>query len=142
MFIPLYSIIRIYRVKRVYTFTSPKRTPPPLPLFTYGRLSDPLFAGRLLERRLAAEPAVLMEYVLAQLPGVDDSVAVPAPGRQAEGLLYRFLTADDFDRLDAYAGVAEGVYIRQRAEARPTVGGAVEPVFVFIPTDRAIRGIR
>jgi len=67
---------------------------------------------------------------------------VPAPGRQAEGLLYRLLTADDYDRLDAYAGVAEGIYIRQRAEARPAVGGAVEPVFVFIPTDRAIRGIR
>ena len=115
---------------------------PPLPLFAHGTLSDPVFTGRLLERRLAPEPAVLLGHVLAQLPGVDDSVAVPAPGREAKGLLYRFLTAEDYDRLDAYAGVAEGIYLRQRAEARAATGGAIEPVFVFLPTDRAVRGYR
>jgi hypothetical protein len=115
---------------------------PPLPLFAYGTLSDPVFAGRLLARRLAPEPAVLLDHALAELPGQDYSVAVPAPGRQAEGPLYRFLTAADYDRLDAYAGVGEGLYVRQRAEARPAAGGAAEPVFVYIPTDRAVRGLR
>jgi len=115
---------------------------PPLPLFAYGTLSDPVFTGRLLERRLAPEPAVLLDHTLAELPGLGYSVAVPAPGRQAEGQLYRFLTAADYDRLDAYEGVGEGLYSRRRAEALPAPDGAAEPVFVYIPTDRAVRGYR
>jgi len=112
---------------------------PPLPLFAYGTLGDPVFTGRLLERRLASEPAVLLDHVLAELPGAGYWMAVPAPGRQAEGLLYRFLTAADYDRLDAYEGVDESLYSRRRATARPAAGGAAEPVFVYVPTDRAMR---
>jgi gamma-glutamylcyclotransferase (GGCT)/AIG2-like uncharacterized protein YtfP len=115
---------------------------PPLPLFAYGTLIDPVFTGRLLERRLVPEPAVLLDHALAKLPGVSYAVAVPAPGRRAEGQLYRFLTAADYDRLDAYEGVGEGLYSRRRAEARPAVDGAVEPVWVYIPTERAMRAVR
>lgn len=115
---------------------------PPLPLFAYGTLRDPVFAGRLLERRLAVEPAVLLDHALGELPGLGYAVAVPAPGRRAEGVLYRHLTAVDFDRLDAYEGVAQGLYRRGRAEATPAAGGATEPVFVYLPTDRAMRPFR
>ena len=115
---------------------------PPLPLFAYGRLTDAVFTGRLLERRLVAEPAVLLAHVLAELSGLGHSVAVPAPDRQAEGVLYRHLTATDYDRLDAYAGVTEGLYCRRGADASLAAGGPAEPVFVYLPTDRAMRGFR
>ena len=115
---------------------------PPLPLFAYGTLTDRVFIGRLLERRLAGEPAVLLDHAVGELPLLGYPVVVPAPGRQAEGVLYRHLTAADFDRLDAYEGVAEGLYERRRAEARPAAGGAAEPVFVYLPTDRAVRAYR
>ena len=115
---------------------------PPLPLFAYGTLTDPVFAGRLLERRLATEPAVLLGHARGELPGLGYAVVVPSPGDRVEGLLYRHLTAADYDRLDAYEGVAEGLYARQRAEATPAAGGAAEPVFVYVPTDRAGRRYR
>lgn len=115
---------------------------PPLPLFAYGTLTDSVFTARLLERRLAPEPAALLDHALGEVPGLGYPVVVPAPGRQAEGLLYRFLTAADYERLDAYEGVGEGLYSRRRAEARPAARGAAEPVFVYLPTDRAVRRCR
>ena len=111
---------------------------PPLPLFAYGTLADPVFAGRLLERRLVPEAAVLLDHARGELPGLAYPVVVPAPGERTNGLLYRHLTAVDYERLDAYEGVAEGLYVRCRAEARPARGGAAEPVFVYRPTDRAL----
>ena len=115
---------------------------PPLPLFAYGTLTDPVFAGRLLERQLRPEPAVLLDHRRGELPGLAYPVVVPAPGEESEGVLYRFLTAADYERLDAYEGVAEGLYRRSRADARPAAGGAAEPVFVYLPTDRAVRSYR
>ena len=111
---------------------------PPLPLFAYGTLTDPVFTGRLLERRVVAEPAVLLDHERGELPGLGYAVVVPSPGREAGGFLYRHLTAEDFDRLDAYEGVAQDLYRRCRAEARPAGGGAAEPVWVYLPTDRAV----
>ena len=115
---------------------------PPLPLFAYGTLADPVFAGRLLERRLVPEPAILLDHARGELPGLAYPVALPAAGRQVEGILYRYLTAADYERLDAYEGVAERLYARCRAEARRRAGGAAEPVFVYLPTDRAVRSYR
>jgi gamma-glutamylcyclotransferase (GGCT)/AIG2-like uncharacterized protein YtfP len=112
---------------------------PPLPLFVYGTLTDPVFVGRLLERRLVPEPAVLLDHARGELPGLGYAMVVAAEGHAAEGLLYRFLTAADYERLDAYEGVAERLYQRCRAEARPAAGGPAEPVFVYLPTDRALR---
>ncbi len=112
---------------------------PPLPLFVYGTLTDPVFTGRLLERRVVPKPAVLLDHALGELPGLGYAMVLPARGHQAEGLLYRFLTAADYERLDAYEGVAEELYVRHRAEARSPAGGAAEPVFVYLPTDRAVR---
>ena len=43
---------------------------PPLPLFAYGTLTDPVFTGRLLERRVVAEPAVLLDHERGELPGL------------------------------------------------------------------------
>ena len=111
---------------------------PPLPLFAYGTLTDPVFAGRLLERRLSAEPAVLHDHARGELPGLGHAIAVPSPGERVEGLLYRHLTAEDYDRLDAYEGVAEGLYARRRGEATAAGAEAAEPVFVYVPTDRAL----
>ncbi len=113
---------------------------PPLPLFAYGTLTDPVFAGRLLERRLVAEPAVVLDHALGELPGGAE-VVVEAPGESAPGRLYRYLTVADYERLDAYSGVGEGLYRRGRAEARAG-GGAAEPVFLYLPTERAWRSYR
>ena len=57
---------------------------PPLPLFAYGTLTDPLFVGRLLERRMVAEPAMLLEHTSGELPGLDYPVVVPDPGDPEE----------------------------------------------------------
>lgn len=111
---------------------------PPLPLFVYGTLADPAFAGRLLERRVVPEPAILLDHERGELPALGYPVVVPAAGGEVEGSLYRFLTAADYERLDAYEGVAERLYARRRAEARPRAGGAAEPVFVYVPTGRAV----
>ena len=115
---------------------------PPLPLFAYGTLIDPVFTSRLLERRLLAEPAELLDHIRGVLPGLGYEVAVPSLGERIEGVLYRHLTAGDYQRLDAYEGVAERLYARRRGEARPSGGGAAEPVFVYVPTDRAVRTYR
>ncbi len=115
---------------------------PPLPLFAYGTLTDPVFLGQLLERRLAAEPAVLLEHAPGELPGLAYPVVVPRPGAEVEGFVYRHLTATDYDRLDAYEGVAEALYERRRADARPAGGGGAEPVFVYVPTNRAVKRYR
>jgi hypothetical protein len=112
---------------------------PPLPLFAYGRLADVGFVGRLLERRVSGAAALLLDHSPGELAGSGYPVLVSAPGQEVAGSLVRHLTAADFERLDAYQGVAEGLYERRRGEARPAADGAVEAVWVYLPTDRAFR---
>jgi gamma-glutamylcyclotransferase (GGCT)/AIG2-like uncharacterized protein YtfP len=113
-----------------------------LPLFAYGTLTDAVFTGHLLERRLDAEPASLVDFERLSLVGFDYPVVVEAPGKTVEGFLYRHLSADDYARLDAYEGVGEGLY--RRIVARVVAAGgerspASEGAFVYVPGERTLK---
>ncbi len=112
---------------------------PALPLFAYGSLTDAVFTGRLLERPLAPEPAVLLDFRKVDLRRLGYEVVVPAPGERVEGLVYRGMSRADYRRLDAYQGVGEGLYVREIATARPAPEAPGEPVCVYVPTPRSLR---
>ncbi len=109
-----------------------------LPLFVYGTLTDGTFVGHLLEHPVEGEPAVLVDFERLELVGFDYPVVVEAPGERVEGLIYRGLSAEEFRRLDAYEGVAEGLY--RRVVARVVTGdGDGEATFVYVPAGRTLR---
>lgn len=109
-----------------------------LPLFVYGTLTDRAFVGHLLEHPVAAEPAQLVDFERRSLLGFDYPVVVEAPGERVEGLLYRKLSVEDYRRLDAYEGVAEGLYRRLVARVVTGAGAATEGTFVYVPADRTL----
>jgi hypothetical protein len=116
-----------------------------LPLFTYGTLLDPGFTSRLLERPVGAHEARLLDFELLQLVGFPHATVFEAPGEVVEGRLYRHLVAGDYDRLDAYEGVLEGLY--QRVEGRVVAGrpgskSPPEPAFVYLVTEKTLRRYR
>lgn len=118
--------------------------PPPrdLPLFVYGTLVDETFTTGLLERSVAAEPAVLLDFELVTVEGMPLATVFEAPGEVVEGRVLRALSPEDLDRLDAYEGVAEGLY--RRIVARIVAGdpgekGAPEPAFVYVVTEKTLR---
>ena len=110
-----------------------------LPLFVYGTLADRTFVGHLLEHPVAAEAAELVDFERLELLGFDYPVVVEAPGENVEGQIYRGLSAEDFRRLDAYEGVAEGLYRRIVARVVSGESGATEGTFVYVPADRTLR---
>jgi gamma-glutamylcyclotransferase (GGCT)/AIG2-like uncharacterized protein YtfP len=116
--------------------------PAGLPLFVYGTLLDAGFISRLLERPLDNEPARLLDFELLRLEGLSYPTVFEAPGDVVTGGLYRRLTGEDFERLDAYEGVHEGLYVR--IEGRAVAGeagseGGPEPVFVYVVTEKTLR---
>lgn len=113
-----------------------------LPLFTYGTLLDETFTRRLLERAVESEAARLLDSELLQLEGLDYPTVFDAPGEAVEGRIYRDIAPRDWERLDAYEGVGEGLY--RRIEARVVAGGAgkkgpSEPAFVYVVTEETLR---
>ena len=113
-----------------------------LPLFVYGTLLDAGFAARLLERPIEFEPARLLDFELLTLEGLSYPTVFDAPGEVVAGGLYRGLTGEDFERLDAYEGVHEGLYVRIEAHAVAGEAGSkgrVEPVFVYAVTQKTLR---
>lgn len=114
-----------------------------LPLFVFGDFLAPEFIDQMLERPMVAETSRLLDYELLELRGVAAAVVVESPGKTVDGRLYRRLSADDFVRLDAYAGVAEGLY--RRAVARVVVGAPGAPAatpegaFLYVPCDSTLR---
>lgn len=113
-----------------------------LPLFVYGTLLDAGFAARLLERPVEIEPARLLDFELLRLEGLDYPTIFDAPGEVVGGGLYRGLTGEDYERLDAYEGVQEGLYVRIGAHAVAGEGaskGDPEPVFVYVVTEKTLR---
>ncbi len=108
-----------------------------LPLFVYGTLLDATFVGNLLGRPFVPEPAELLDFQLLELPGLAYPVIQEASGRKVEGRLYRHLTEEDFERLDAYEGVAEGLYQRTAGEiTTPATAdrGSTERAWIYVPT--------
>lgn len=114
--------------------------PASLPLFVYGTLADPTFAGHLLEREVEREPATLLDHELLAPAMVPYPMVVPSPGGAVIGGLYRHLGDEDFRRLDAYEGAGEGLYQRRPARAvADTVGGEGEAVYVYVATRKTLR---
>lgn len=109
--------------------------PVSLPLFAYGTLLHPEFVANLLERPFIPESAELFDFALVHLHGLPYPVVEAVPGSKVQGRLYRHLTDEDFARLDAYEGVAEGLYQRATAEIATTASGAAtERAYVYVPT--------
>ncbi|MGH7543107.1 MAG: gamma-glutamylcyclotransferase family protein [Gemmatimonadota bacterium] len=116
--------------------------PAGLPLFAYGTLLDAGFASGLLERPVEIEPARLLDFELLRLEGFSYPTVFEAPGEVVGGGLYRGLRGEDYERLDAYEGVHEGLYIRVEAHAVEGEAGSKgdpEPVFVYVVTEKTLR---
>ena len=114
----------------------------PLPLFTYGQLLDERFVADLLERPVVAEPCRLPGYRMVELGGGRGWwVLRPEEGGVVAGRLYRGLDGADFERLDAYEGVGEGLYRRHVVAVRPEadMGHVTEPAFAYLPTAHTLR---
>jgi gamma-glutamylcyclotransferase (GGCT)/AIG2-like uncharacterized protein YtfP len=113
-----------------------------LPLFTYGTLLEPKFTGRLLEHPVIAVPARLHDYKMIEFADLSYPVLVESEGGSVEGHLYRDLTTEDYERLDAYEGVMEGLYRRVAVEV---VAGTEnesrqpEPAYLYVPTEKTLR---
>jgi gamma-glutamylcyclotransferase (GGCT)/AIG2-like uncharacterized protein YtfP len=116
--------------------------PAGLPLFVYGTLLDAGFTSRLLERPVETEPARLLDFELLRLEGLSYPTVFEAPGEVVGGRVYRLLTGEDYERLDAYEGVHEGLYVRIQGHAvagEPGSGRDSEPVFVYVVTEKTLR---
>ena len=86
-----------------------------LPVFVYGSLRDPEVRARLLGVRtdLSTEPAMLHGHARTLVPGFGYPFVVPAdPGDRVDGELLLGLRAVDYDALDEYEDVGEGLYER------------------------------
>lgn len=116
--------------------------PARLPLFAYGTLLDAEFTSRLLEHDVETEAARLFDFELLTLEGLDYPTVFEAPGEVVAGRLYRRLNGEDYERLDAYEGVHEGLYVRIEARVlagEPGSGGDPEPAFVYVVTEKTLR---
>lgn len=118
--------------------------PPPrrLPLFAYGTLADTAFTTRLLERKPDHEPARLLDFERLRLDGLDYPTVFEVAGETVEGLAYRRLVPEDIERIDAYEGVAEGLYKRivgRIVADQEGVKQAPEPAWVYVVTERTLR---
>ncbi len=112
-----------------------------LPLFGHGTLQSAVCVGQLLERPVDGEAAALLDYDGHELLELSYEVVCEAPGKEVSGQLYRDLSAEDLVRLDAYEGVAEGLYRRVIARvvsraARELEAPAPLPegAYVYVPT--------
>lgn len=113
-------------------------------LFVYGSLRDPARVRQLLGRSLPATPARLSGFQRQLPPGFAHPFLVPASpavcgGEEAvvEGEVLTGLHEHEMQRLDAYEGVAEGLYERRVAVASvagEAAGSAerVRPLEVYV----------
>ena len=112
----------------------------PLPLFVYGTLLDAAFTSALLEREVASEPATLAGFEILRIQGSPVPAIFAADDETVVGRLYRGLTDADYDRLDRYEGVGEGLYRREVGQvvARGADTGS-EPAHVYVVTEKSLR---
>jgi len=118
-----------------------------LPLFVYGTLVEVAFAANMLGREPAYEPARLLDFERLELEGLPYPAVSETQGETVEGLVYRGLVPEEIERLDAYEGVAEGLYRRIVAHVvagEPGDPGTPEPAFVYVATEKTLRryGVR
>lgn len=113
--------------------------PRDLPLFTYGTLLDPEFAGRLLERPVQPASARLLDFELLRVEAMPVATVFEAPGEVVEGRIYRGLGPEDWERLDHYEGVHEGLYVRIAARVVAEGEETSEDAFVYVATEKTLR---
>jgi len=110
----------------------------PLPVFAYGTLLDTTFLVQLVEHPVPSEPARLDGYRVETLARFGWPVLVAAQGAVVEGRINRGLDGRDLERIDAYEGVAEGLYERVEVEVWTFGGEREEAAFVYLPTARTL----
>ena len=112
-------------------------TPRRLPLFAWGRLQDRKFVGHLLGHPVDATPATLRDVAAVDLDGSGEPLLVASPGSQVDGWLICGLMPSDYERIDAYSGVEEGLY-------RRLVGSAADEseeerdVYFYLASEKAL----
>ena len=87
-------------------------------VFVYGTLTDPDRAAAVLDEWRFVGAAELVG-----LHRVDGEYPTLAPGGGVEG---RLLETDEVDRLDAYEGVASGLYVRVEVPLRDDRDGSAD----------------
>ncbi len=109
-----------------------------LPVFVVPGSIDRGRVSQLLERAVPSAAARLHGYRRVELAAIGWPVLVVAPGDTVEGAVLLALDRDALRRLDAYRGVGEGLY--RRVAAPVTIAGraAVEPAFIYLPTERTL----
>ena len=116
---------------------------PPRPddvLFVYGTLRDPAFTSRLLERDVTSERAALPGFEVLRIEGYPLPAIFAAEGESVVGGLYRGLRETDYDRLDRYEGVEDGLYRREVVQVKPDRPEAtLEPACVYLLTEKSLR---
>lgn len=110
----------------------------PLPLFVYGTLVDTRFTSFLLEHAVASVEARLPGFEAVTFEGFDYPTVLASEDGATEGRLYRGLGEEDFERLDAYEGVLEGLYQRVRVEVEPSDRDGTEPAWVYLVTRKTM----
>ena len=88
-------------------------------VFVYGTLTDPARADAVLDEWSDAGPAEL-----AGLHRVDGPYPTLAPGGRVGGRLLS-VDGDGIDRLDAYEGVDDGLYVRVTVPLEPPDSGRI-----------------
>lgn len=113
-----------------------------LPFFAYGTLSDETLVDALLERKVSSESARLLGFELLTLEKLGYPTLFAAEDSAVEGILFRGVEEEDYQRLDAYEGVGEGLY--RRIEADISVPGddastsARERAYVYVATEKTL----
>ena len=109
-----------------------------LPLFAWGRLQDPRFVGHLLGHPVDTAQATLHDVAAVDLDDSGEPLLVASPGAMVEGLLLESLLPADYDALDAYSGVEEGLYHRQIGQITRDEGDERREAYVYLASDKAL----
>ena len=122
------------QTKGIAPYVPPVR---PLPLFAYGTLTDPVFVGQLLEHPVTLTPATLLGFQKIALEGFDYPLVVPAEAGRVAGQVLTDVVPADYERLDAYEGVGEGLYLRAEGEVE-LASGECRTVYVYTASPKTL----
>ena len=108
-----------------------------LPLFVYGTLTDVDFVSNLLERRVTLRAATLQDYRLVELESFGYPLVVPHVGGRVAGQIVERLGPLDYERLDAYEGVGEELYLRVEATIQQP-GGDPQEAYLYAASAKTL----
>lgn len=120
---------------RVAVYRPPTRR---LPLFVYGKLANGEFAAHLLGREVAFASVALLGFRSVALDREGFPLLLAAEGSELPGKALLDLTPPEFERLDAYGGVGEGLYERREAAGR-AANGEMLTLYVYLASEKTRR---